>query len=149
LVVPVLEFEYVFRGDLNQYKLFLQQFTMLSAYERDLIRSRVKEAMKELRKKGEIKNIVDKIPKETQEAICSLYKSGWSIRKLAKTFNLSRYAIERILIANGVIKLPDNVCPRCRHRLTIVEAYPEIVYYCQNCGFEKRIDKLKGEVKIY
>ena len=143
LVIPVVEFEAVFHGDFMLYEQFIKQYAELAAYEREIIRRRVKDVMKFLKEHKIIKNVCDKVPKHVQDAIIALYRQGWSMRKLAETFKLSLYAVRRILIEHGVIQVRKDVCPRCGHVMRLEKAYPVIRYYCENCGYEKIIDKLK------
>ena len=160
LVIPISEFEIVFHSDLALYESFIRLYVQLAAYERELKRLRTKEAMRDLKRRGKIKSVLEKIPKEVQDLICSLYKEGKSIRQIYEYFkslkekglfrlSISRYAIERILVARGLLQRPIDVCPRCFHRMKIKSAYPKIRYYCENCGFERIVDKLSGEIIEY
>ena len=109
--------------------LILSILSWAAWYERYLIRERTRLAMQKIK---------DKLPKiEVDERIIQkiikLYTSGKSINEICKKFNLSYYKVRRILIEHGLIKVDDNVCPRCFHKLIYDDQYNAL--YCRNCGY--------------
>ena len=75
---------------------------------------------------------------KTKKAIVILYQQGYSIKSLAKMFNISEYLVKRVLVENGLLKLSVHTCPRCLHKMN----WDDVVrgYKCKNCGFELRVE---------
>jgi DNA invertase Pin-like site-specific DNA recombinase len=121
--------------DPNIRRLVLAVLAWASEYEVKLTRERVRLAMKrrEVQEKLEKVRKVDKIYEETRQLIKALYLQGWSLRKIAKTVNLSVYAVRKVLMSEGVIEPGRYSCPRCGHKLNWDDI--ENAYKCRSCGF--------------
>jgi len=121
--------------DPNIRRLVLAVLAWASEYEVKLTRERVRLAMKrrEVQEKLEKVRKVDKIYEETRQLIKALYSQGWSLRKIAKTVNLSVYAVRKVLMSEGVIEPGRYSCPRCGHKLNWDDI--ENAYKCRSCGF--------------
>jgi DNA invertase Pin-like site-specific DNA recombinase len=121
--------------DPNIRRLVLAVLAWASEYEVKLTRERVRLAMKrrEVQEKLEKVRKVDKIYEGTRQLIKALYSQGWSLRKIAKTVNLSVYAVRKVLMSEGVIEPGRYSCPRCGHKLNWDDI--ENAYKCRSCGF--------------
>lgn len=122
--------------DPNIRRLVLAVLAWASEYEVKLTRERVRLAMKrsEVQEKLEKIRKVNKIFDETKQLIKQLYNQGWSLRKIAKTVNLSIYAVRKVLINEGVIEPGKHSCPRCGHKLVWDDI--ESTYKCRSCGYK-------------
>ncbi|MHC1628232.1 MAG: recombinase family protein [Candidatus Nezhaarchaeales archaeon] len=122
--------------DPNIRRLVLAVLAWASEYEVKLTRERVRLAMKrsEVQEKLDKIRKVDKIYDETKQLIKQLYSQGWSLRKIAKTVNLSVYAVRKILINEGVLEPGRYSCPRCGHKLIWDDI--ESTYKCRSCGYK-------------
>ena len=122
--------------DPNIRRLVLAVLAWASEYEVKLTRERVRLAMKrnEVQEKLDKIRKVDKIYAETKQLIKQLYSQGWSLRKIAKTVNLSVYAVRKILINEGVLEPGRYSCPRCGHKLIWDDI--ESTYKCRSCGYK-------------
>jgi len=121
--------------DPNIRRLVLAVLAWASEYEVKLTRERVRLAMmrREVQEKLEKVRKVNKIYDETKQLIKTLYAQGWSLRKIAKTVNLSVYAVRKVLMSESVIEPGKYSCPRCGHRLSWDDI--ENAYKCRSCGF--------------
>ena len=70
---------------------------------------------------------------ELEQKVVELYKKGKSIMHIAKELKLSYYKVRRILVKHGLVKIPEDVCPRCFHKLEDFGLFMK----CPNCGFKK------------
>ena len=105
--------------------------------EREMIRQRTRAAMVRVRDK--IPRIYDKLPRSE---IVENYLKGMTIYALSRKYGVSRSVILRVLIEEGVYNVDNDVCPRCFHKMKIVDrAFHNgkvlTRYYCSNCGFER------------
>ncbi len=103
------------------------------------IRRRTREAMQSMEVQKRLKKVrkVDMIPSEVKDAIITLYSvKKYSIKKLAKMFNLSEYAVRKILVEKGVLAIGDLTCPRCLHKLEWDDV--ERTYKCKYCGYTRK-----------
>ena len=121
--------------DPNIRRLVLAVLAWASEYEVKRTRERVRLAMmrREVQEKLEKVRKVNKIYDETKQLIKTLYAQGWSLRKIAKTVNLSVYAVRKVLMSESVIEPGKYSCPRCGHRLSWDDI--ENAYKCRSCGF--------------
>lgn len=86
----------------NPYSQFLLTiFSSLSQLERDLISSRVKEGIKAAKARGRSSGRPPKI-NEKSAAVITMYKDGWKIVNIAKSLNISRGTIYKILELNNL-----------------------------------------------
>jgi len=122
--------------DPNIRRLVLAVLAWASEYEVKLTRERVRLAMRRNEVQEKLNKIrkVNKIYDETKQLIKQLYTQGWSLRKVAKTVNLSVYAVRKILINEGILELGKYSCPRCGHRLAWDDI--ESAHKCRSCGYK-------------
>ncbi|MEM4576166.1 MAG: recombinase family protein [Candidatus Nezhaarchaeales archaeon] len=123
--------------DPNIRRLVLAVLAWASEYEVKLTRERVRLAMKRSEVQEKLNKIrkVDKVYEETKQLVKQLYGQGWSLRKIAKTVNLSVYAVRKLLISEGVLEPGKYSCPRCGHKLSWDDI--EATYKCRACGYKK------------
>ena len=130
-VVSVKE-EFLQQQDPLIRTLILSVLSWVAWYERYLIRERTRRA---LQMRG-IRHSVE-LPEEKVRIILDLYtKLGYSIRKIAKAVGVSERQVRKVLYQAGVLKLPEDVCPRCFSKLVMDDQY-EGMMYCRNCGYLK------------
>jgi len=116
--------------------LILSILSWASWYERYLIRERTRLAMQKVK---------DKIPAKYREILndpvrVRRIKELFLIHKLspyeiAQSIGVSYSVIKRVLVELGLLKPPENICPRCFHKLIYDEQYDTL--YCKNCGYLK------------
>jgi len=116
-------------------KIVVALLAWASEMEVKMIRERIRLAMSrsDVREKLARRRVA--VPEETKELIASLYKSGHSVKRIAKMVNLSEYAVRKVLIERGLLELGERTCPRCLHKLEWDEI--EGRFRCRNCGFLK------------
>ena len=100
------------------------------AVNSEIVKRKRVEKMKQLKLK-----VFDELDDKTKNAIAILYRQGYSIKSLAKMFNLSEHLIKRVLVEKNLLVVSVNTCPRCFHKME----YDEVTrgYKCKYCGFEK------------
>ncbi len=114
--------------------LILAVLSWVAWYERYLTRERTRQA---LRTRG-VKHSVD-IPEEKRRLILDLYtKLNYSIKKISKLLNISERQVRKVLYLEGILKLPEDTCPRCFHKMRPDDQYDNKLY-CPNCGYLKDI----------
>jgi len=144
--IHIFQVPYEYRDVL---KTLLATFAEL---EREFIRRRTRDAMKRLKQEGKITNVVERLLRENKQlldTICREYREGTPKYRLAKKYNLSLYAVERILREYcGVVY--EGVCPRCMHMLRLERRNIEfsngsvrikLLYYCPNCGYVREVEE--------
>ncbi len=144
--IHIFQVPYEYRDIL---KTLLATFAEL---EREFIRRRTRDAMRRLKQEGKITNIVERLLRENKQlldTICREYREGTPKYRLAKSYKLSLYAVERILREYcGVVY--EGTCPRCMHMLRLERRSVEftdgsvkvrLLYYCPNCGFTCELEE--------
>jgi DNA invertase Pin-like site-specific DNA recombinase len=145
LIVSTSEKEAVLQNLDGAYRQFLRTvLAFVASMEREFIRQRTRAAMERLRAEGKITSKVDLMPKDIINEVLRLYSDGLSQRAISSKLGISLYAVRRILSKYGY--RGDHTCPRCLHRMTIVDkALVQVdgryaikyVLHCPNCGYEE------------
>ena len=155
-VYTVLEapfFDQLYRGSdplaLAQARLYLEIRAAFSNFEREMIRRRVKEAMRNpevrrrmiegMRRAGLL--VAETLPTETVRRILDLRRQGYPIRKIAEKLRLTYHAVYKVIKKVEKGGLSDTTCPRCYHRMTLEPFPPRLV--CKKCGYEKPLYPVK------
>ena len=127
--------------DPNIRRLVLAVLAWASEYEVKLTRERVRLAMRRSEVQAKLDKVrkVNKIYEETRSLIKALYSQGWSLRRIAKTVNLSLYAVRKVLIDEGVLEPGKYSCPRCGHKLVWDDI--ESTYKCRSCGYKLEVSQ--------
>ncbi len=149
VLIPVRDI-HIFKIPLEYRNILRVLLATFSEIERELIRRRTRDAMRRLKKEGKIMSIVDKLLRDNPkllEEICREYESGTPKYRLAKKYNMSLYAVDRIIreYCGHNVELS---CPRCMHLMTIEKrdvsiedgrVIVRIVYYCRKCGYVQEV----------
>lgn len=101
------------------------------SFERYFIRERTRRAMEALKAMGYTWSL--EVGEDVKAKVRSMYISGASIRGIARELGLSTYAVRKILVEHGLIRLRPDECPRCFHRLKYDPMYDTL--YCPKCGY--------------
>ena len=126
----------------NPFRSFLLSILEFVAHmEREFIRQRTKTALD--------RKLQGKVPKwrwllqDRGLDIARDFESGMTIRDIARKYGVSLITMRRVLHELGYIQLPSDTCPRCLHKLVIVDRSIDltlkvikVVYRCPNCGLE-------------
>lgn len=104
--------------------------------EREMVRQRTRAAM--ARASAKVPRVYDRLPRGE---VVKLYKDGWGVYRIAKRYRVSTTTVIRILREEGLYEARADVCPRCLHRMKLVDRVLtdgrlREKYYCSNCGFE-------------
>jgi len=145
VVVSISEKEQVLQNLDGVYRQFIRAVLAFVAHmEREFIRQRTKAALERLKKEGKISNVAERYP-ELVDAVAEYYRQSGSLRETARAFELSEYAVRRLLVAAGVYKPPRGTCPRCFSKMKLVSRDYQLVgggivlrtrWACPNCGYE-------------
>jgi len=145
VVVSISEKEQILQNLDGVYRQFIRAVLAFVAHmEREFIRQRTKAALERLKKEGKITNVVERYP-ELVEEVAEYYRQSGSLRETARAFDLSEYAVRRLLVAAGVYKPPRGTCPRCFSKMKLVSRDYQLVgggivlrtrWTCPNCGYE-------------
>jgi len=145
VVVSISEKEQVLQNLDGVYRQFIRAVLAFVAHmEREFIRQRTKAALERLKKEGKITNVVERYP-ELVEEVAEYYRQSGSLRETARAFELSEYAVRRLLVAAGAYKPPRGTCPRCFSKMKLVSRDYQLVgggmvlrtrWTCPNCGYE-------------
>ena len=124
---------------------------MVAQMERELIRARARAAVERARQQGKIRNVAEKAPETVKRRVVEMYRRGASLRQIVKATGLTSYAVRRILSEAGLYRPTPLTCPRCMHRMRVVESGVverggRLLYVtrlrCDACGLEQ--EKTEG-----
>jgi len=149
VLIPVRDI-HIFKIPMEYRNILRVLLATFSEIERELIRRRTRDAMRRLKKEGKILSIVDRLLRDNPhllEEICREYENGTPKYRLAKRYNMSLYAVDRIIreYCGHNVELS---CPRCMHLMTIEKrdvsiengrVIVRIVYYCRKCGYVQEV----------
>jgi len=82
---------------------------------------------------------VSEVAREIVVKVCSLFRQGYSMRRIAEETNLSQKFVRFILWLAGLWTVPTNTCPKCGSKRLRKES--DVFYVCEECGFLRPLDR--------
>jgi len=133
------------------YHFMLSVISFVSSIELQMIRERTKAIMQreDVRKKirESLKargcKLHEELSEDMKNLIVKLYEMNLPIRKISRITNLSTYLVRKVLVEKGVLKLREDECPRCFHKLKL-EPYStplRKIWRCEHCGYMREETK--------